>query len=268
MHVRPLGIGQMSGELDGERDWTNAGGGRHRRGDVGLGLRPGRPWRVFPAQRSGARIVAEPPRARAPRTRPKQGTANLGTANQAKARYRKTGHREPSQSKVPQTGPKQGTANQGHPARSRRIYLAPPKRRRERHRGGEPFSWHGCISAAGVVFVTDGDPATARRMTLPRSAAPRFAAPRFPGAGADAAAASAPGIETRKKAASRAAFRRASGAPYLNRSFTRSVQLLEFGECLSPPLRSDSSSSLSSLRWCSVSLMGVSMVMWQYRSPG
>jgi DNA repair photolyase len=37
----------------------------------------------------------------------------------------------------------------------------------------------------------------------------------------------------------------------------RSVQLLALGECLSPPLRSDSSSSLSSLRWCSVSLTGV-----------
>jgi hypothetical protein len=55
---------------------------------------------------------------------------------------------------------------------------------------------------------------------------------------------------------------------YLNRSLTRSVQVLELGECLSPPLRSDSSSSLSSLRWCSVSLIGVSSVIWQYRSPG
>ncbi len=55
---------------------------------------------------------------------------------------------------------------------------------------------------------------------------------------------------------------------YLNRSLTRSVQLFELGECLSPPLRNDSSSSLNSLRWCSVSLIGVSSVMWQYRSPG
>ena len=55
---------------------------------------------------------------------------------------------------------------------------------------------------------------------------------------------------------------------YLNRSLTRSVQLLAFGECLSPPLRKDSSSSFSSLRWCSVSLIGVSTCTWQYRSPG
>ena len=56
---------------------------------------------------------------------------------------------------------------------------------------------------------------------------------------------------------------RLASSAYLNRSLTRSVQLFELGECLSPPLRRDSSSSLSSLRWCSVSLMGVSSVMWQ-----
>lgn len=47
-----------------------------------------------------------------------------------------------------------------------------------------------------------------------------------------------------------------------------SVQLSVLGECLPPPLRSDSSNSFSSLRWCSVSLTGVSMLMWQYKSPG
>ena len=55
---------------------------------------------------------------------------------------------------------------------------------------------------------------------------------------------------------------------HLKMFFTRSVQLLEFGECFSPPFLKDSSSSLSSLRWCSVSLTGVSTTMWQYRSPG
>ena len=54
----------------------------------------------------------------------------------------------------------------------------------------------------------------------------------------------------------------------LNRSLTRSLQLLLVGECRSPALRNDSSSSFSSLRWCSVSLIGVSTLTWQYRSPG
>lgn len=57
-------------------------------------------------------------------------------------------------------------------------------------------------------------------------------------------------------------------AAYLNRSLTRSVQLLALGECFSPPFFSDSSNSLSSLRWCSVSLTGVSTETWAYRSPG
>ena len=47
-----------------------------------------------------------------------------------------------------------------------------------------------------------------------------------------------------------------------------SVQLSSPGWCLAPPLRSDSSNSLSSFFWCSVSFTGVSTVMWQYRSPG
>ena len=55
---------------------------------------------------------------------------------------------------------------------------------------------------------------------------------------------------------------------HLNRSFTRSDQVLEFGEWRSPDFLNDSSSSLISLRWCSVSLMGVSTLTWQYRSPG
>ena len=55
---------------------------------------------------------------------------------------------------------------------------------------------------------------------------------------------------------------------YLNRSLTRSAQLLLVGEWRSPDLRNDSSSSFSSLRWCSVSLTGVSTLTWQYRSPG
>ncbi len=55
---------------------------------------------------------------------------------------------------------------------------------------------------------------------------------------------------------------------HLNRFLTRSVQLMALGECRSPPLRRLSSSSLSSLRWCSVSLIGVSTATWQYRSPG
>ena len=50
---------------------------------------------------------------------------------------------------------------------------------------------------------------------------------------------------------------------YLNRSLTRSVQLLALGEWRSPPFFSDSSSSLSSFFWCSVSLTGVSTAMWQ-----
>ena len=50
--------------------------------------------------------------------------------------------------------------------------------------------------------------------------------------------------------------------------FSLSVQPSSLGECLAPPVLIDSSSSLSSLRWCSVSLTGVSTVMWQYRSPG
>ena len=55
---------------------------------------------------------------------------------------------------------------------------------------------------------------------------------------------------------------------YLNRSFTRSAQLFSLGEWRSPPLRNDSSSSFSSLRWCSVSFTGVSTAMCAYRSPG
>src|SRR5690349_18259340 len=47
---------------------------------------------------------------------------------------------------------------------------------------------------------------------------------------------------------------------YLNRSLTRSVQLLALGEWRSPPFLRDSSSSLSSFFWCSVSLTGVSTV--------
>ena len=46
-------------------------------------------------------------------------------------------------------------------------------------------------------------------------------------------------------------------APSLNRSLTRLDQLLEVGECCSPLLRKDSSSSFSSLRWASVIFTGV-----------
>ena len=58
------------------------------------------------------------------------------------------------------------------------------------------------------------------------------------------------------------------GRDQLKKLFRRSVQLSVLGECLAPPFFSDSSSSLNSLRWCSVSLTGVSTTMWQYRSPG
>ena len=54
----------------------------------------------------------------------------------------------------------------------------------------------------------------------------------------------------------------------LKKFFSRSVQLSPLGEWREPPFLSDSSSSRSSLRWCSVSLTGVSTTMWQYRSPG
>lgn len=54
----------------------------------------------------------------------------------------------------------------------------------------------------------------------------------------------------------------------LKNSLALSNQPLSVGLCLSPPFLSDSSSSLSSLRWCSVSLTGVSTRTWQYRSPG
>ena len=52
-------------------------------------------------------------------------------------------------------------------------------------------------------------------------------------------------------------------AAFLNRH-----QLSPLGEWRAPPFLSESSSSRSSLRWCSVSLTGVSTAMWQYRSPG
>ena len=56
--------------------------------------------------------------------------------------------------------------------------------------------------------------------------------------------------------------------PQLKNDFAFSNQPLSFGLCLWPPFLNDSSSSLSSLRWCSVSLIGVSTATWQYRSPG
>ena len=46
------------------------------------------------------------------------------------------------------------------------------------------------------------------------------------------------------------------------------VQVSPLGECLPPPFFSDSSNSRNSLRWCSLSLTGVSITMWQYKSPG
>ena len=54
----------------------------------------------------------------------------------------------------------------------------------------------------------------------------------------------------------------------LKKLFKRSVQLSPEGECLFPPFFSDSSSSRSKRRWCSLSLTGVSTTMWQYNSPG
>ena len=54
----------------------------------------------------------------------------------------------------------------------------------------------------------------------------------------------------------------------LKKLLSLSVQLLPLGEWREPPFLSESSSSRSSLRWCSVSLTGVSTTMWQYRSPG
>jgi hypothetical protein len=54
----------------------------------------------------------------------------------------------------------------------------------------------------------------------------------------------------------------------LKKPFNLSAQDSSVGECLAPPFFSDSSSSFSSLRWCSVSFTGVSTAMWQYRSPG
>lgn len=54
----------------------------------------------------------------------------------------------------------------------------------------------------------------------------------------------------------------------LKNSLALSNQPLSVGLCLSPPFLSDSSSSFMSLRWCSVSLTGVSTRTWQYRSPG
>lgn len=58
------------------------------------------------------------------------------------------------------------------------------------------------------------------------------------------------------------------GGAQLKNSFALSNQPLSVGLCLSPPFLSDSSSSFISLRWCSVSLTGVSTRTWQYRSPG
>ena len=54
----------------------------------------------------------------------------------------------------------------------------------------------------------------------------------------------------------------------VNRFFRRSAHDWLLGVCLAPPFFSDSSNSLSSLRWCSVSLTGVSTTMCTYRSPG
>ena len=54
----------------------------------------------------------------------------------------------------------------------------------------------------------------------------------------------------------------------LKNSFALSIQPLSVGLCFSPPFLSDSSSSFSTLRWCSVSFTGVSTRTWQYRSPG
>ena len=61
---------------------------------------------------------------------------------------------------------------------------------------------------------------------------------------------------------------RGRSIPQLKKLLRRLVQLSPLGRCLLPPFFRDSSSSRSSLRWCSVSLTGVSTVMWQYRSPG
>ena len=58
------------------------------------------------------------------------------------------------------------------------------------------------------------------------------------------------------------------GGAQLKNSFALSNQPLSVGLCFSPPFLSDSSSSFMSLRWCSVSLTGVSTRTWQYRSPG
>lgn len=49
----------------------------------------------------------------------------------------------------------------------------------------------------------------------------------------------------------------------LKKAFKRVAHPLALGWCLAPPLLSDSSNSLSNLRWCSLNLMGVSMLMWQ-----
>ena len=60
----------------------------------------------------------------------------------------------------------------------------------------------------------------------------------------------------------------APAAGQLKNSFALSNQPLSVGLCFSPPFLSDSSSSFSTLRWCSVSFTGVSTRTWQYRSPG
>ena len=54
----------------------------------------------------------------------------------------------------------------------------------------------------------------------------------------------------------------------LKKFLSLSVQPSSVGVCLAPPFLSESSNSLSSFLWCSVSLTGVSTAMWQYRSPG
>ena len=57
-------------------------------------------------------------------------------------------------------------------------------------------------------------------------------------------------------------------AQALKKFFSLSVQPSSVGVCLAPPFLTESSKSLSSLRWCSVSLTGVSIETWQYKSPG
>lgn len=52
-------------------------------------------------------------------------------------------------------------------------------------------------------------------------------------------------------------------AQALKKFLSLSVQPSSVGVCLAPPFLTESSKSLSSLRWCSVSLTGVSMDTWQ-----